>query len=414
MTKKNLTDNAVPTIWPNCPAYLSKVSTQKRSSLNSSGFRLCTEELDDEKPAIITEEEKIVPQTLYELADEIDTSRLPYTVCVVRNEGRLTLISLDHYAEDGCPVIRYSVVVSETLEYQIWKNGVKVRSENLPNVVPKYRLESAEHVLNIINFLEENPHLNMDEESIVEGALKKLGEMCSNKKVDFLREQLSLLLCKPNARRYSNELLANAVLWQNASPACYRQILADGVLTLPTVRHIRRISSALTVNLELTESAIAYLTARKSKLEAKDLLINIVIDEVHCLQQVQYCDGKFYGMENDETTKTLLVVMVRSVAGRYRDVVCMSPTHNISKGKIEKVWMNVVSHATLIGFDIVATMLDGHSSNVSFYESLMTGLPIKNSDLRVIQNPRNPQHLIRVCNLDVLVIKYEDCVLISV
>ena len=44
LTKKNLTDNAVPTIWPNCPAYFYKVSTQKRSSLNSSGFRLCTEE----------------------------------------------------------------------------------------------------------------------------------------------------------------------------------------------------------------------------------------------------------------------------------------------------------------------------------------------------------------------------------
>ena len=49
-----------------------------------------------------------------------------------------------------------------------------------------------------------------------------------------------------------------SVLWQNVSTARYRQILQDGVLTLPSERHLRHLTS-LNVYLELTETAISYL-----------------------------------------------------------------------------------------------------------------------------------------------------------
>ena len=132
-------------------------------------------------------------------------------------------------------------------------------------------------------------------------------------KVAFIVEQLQLSITHPNRRRYTPSLQAMAVLWQNVSTAGYRQILQGGVLTLPSERHLRRLTSSLNVGLELTETAITYLKARKSKLEAKDILVNIVMDEVYCQQSVQYCNGKFYGLENGEATKTILGVMIKSV-----------------------------------------------------------------------------------------------------
>ena len=118
-------------------------------------------------------------------------------------------------------------------------------------------------------------------------------------------------------------MLAMAVMWQQVSPATYNQIVPDNVLTLPSVRHLRRLTSALDVNLELSVSAIAYLEARLSKLMPKDLYVDVIMNEVYCQQNVQYSHGKYFGIENSHITKTLLIVMIKSVAGKYRDVVCI-------------------------------------------------------------------------------------------
>ena len=81
------------------------------------------------------------------------------------------------------------------------------------------------------------------------------------------------------------------------SPTTYKQIFDEGVLTLLTERRIRQLTSAITVDLELGESTKAYLKARRAKLKPKDCLVNVIIDEVYTAKQVQYVNGKFYGIE---------------------------------------------------------------------------------------------------------------------
>ena len=210
------------------------------------------------------------------------------------------------------------------------------------------------------------------QENIIQEAVDLLQVIEGDIKVEFIVEQLQLSITHPNRRRYRPSLQAMAVLWQNVSTAGYRQILQDGVLTLPSERHLRRLTSSLNVDLELTETAISYLKARKSKLEAKDILVNIVMDEVYCQQNVQYCNGKFYGLENDKATKTILGVMIKSVAGSYRDMMCLSPTYNLNAKKLEKVWQNVVRVVSDIGFDVVLTMTDGHPSNLTFFNNIVS------------------------------------------
>ena len=97
------------------------------------------------------------------------------------------------------------------------------------------------------------------------------------------------------------------------------------------------------------------------------------MDEVYCEQKVQYCGGQLYGTHNDEVTKTLLCVMVKSVAGNYNYnyIVSMNPITNINSDKLYKIWMNVLKFLTEIGFDILVTMVDGHSSNIKFYKILL-------------------------------------------
>ena len=333
-----LSEDSVPSIWPNLPSYCSLIDAPKRLSLNSSGLR-CID--DDEKPVTFVEDEErdqkeSASVSLDIVESDLSKMTLPSRMCLIREEERLTLLSVTYSPDDGQPLIQYSLVITESLSWKVWKNGLEVQKDNLPSILLKDRLETAHQVLQLLEYFEKNSDINTDDADIIKVVLEKFEQLQPTDKVEFLKEQISLLLLKPNARRYTNDLLATAVLWQKASPACYKQILDNNVLTLPCVRHIRRISSALNVDLELTESAVAYLKARKEKLHGKDLLVSVIMDEVHSKQRVQYCDGKFYGKENGETTKTLLVVMIRSIAGRYRDVVCMSPTHKI------KIWTDLI------------------------------------------------------------------------
>ena len=56
--------------------------------------------------------------------------------------------------------------------------------------------------------------------------------------------------------------------------------------------------------------------------------------------------------------KTILGVMIKSVAGSYRDMVCLSLTYNLKAKKLEKVWQNVVRVVSDIGFDVLLSMTE--------------------------------------------------------
>ena len=182
-----------------------------------------------------------------------------------------------------------------------------------------------------------------------------------NKKISFIIEQLSLVFKKPTRRRYSQPFLAWAALIERISPACYEQMFKDAYMTLPTADYLRRITSAIDMDImALTESALAYLRARFSKLSEKDRLVTLLkanlLDEVYTQMSCGYVRGNFFGEENGEATKTLLTVMIKSIAGKYRDIVSMTPVTCMSVELIEKVWKNVIEQVSKIGFDIAVTM----------------------------------------------------------
>ena len=90
--------------------------------------------------------------------------------------------------------------------------------------------------------------------------------------------------------------------------------------------------------------------------------MTLIIDEVYTKQQVDYVGGKFYGMENGEITTLLLCLMIRSVAGRYRDLICKLPVSKLNSS-LQKVWFKNVEVLEELGFDVVVTLTDGNEVN---------------------------------------------------
>ena len=61
---------------------------------------------------------------------------------------------------------------------------------------------------------------------------------------------------------------------------------------------------------------------RFSSLSDREKVVNLILDEVYSANRVEYSNGTFYGYENQTVTKTLLGFMIKSVGGKFMDMVC--------------------------------------------------------------------------------------------
>ena len=95
--------------------------------------------------------------------------------------------------------------------------------------------------------------------------------------LNFLSEQLTLILFHPKGKRYSIDMLICAFAWYHKSPACYLQI--KKLLCIPSVCLLRSLSSSLDVG--EGNVSIKYLTRIAQCLEPHERVVNIQLDEIH-------------------------------------------------------------------------------------------------------------------------------------
>ena len=100
----------------------------------------------------------------------------------------------------------------------------------------------------------------------------------------------------------------------------------------------------------MSKSTEQYLKARFSKLNEREKVVNLIIDEVYSSKRVEYSGGTFYGYENQNVTKTLLCFMIKSVGGKYMDMVCMSPIDRLDSDVLHGMWLNVLEKLTATVF----------------------------------------------------------------
>ena len=89
--------------------------------------------------------------------------------------------------------------------------------------------------------------------------------------------------------------------------------------------------------------------------------MNVIIDEVYTAKQVQYVNGKFYGIEESNITKTLLCIMIKAVTGKYRDVIGLVPCSTLDAKKQHELWIKILPTLCQIGFEPIIIMTDAQS-----------------------------------------------------
>ncbi len=375
-TRKSLRKEAIPSVFPNLPTYLSSQPPQERLTAATTSERLAKQQevLDNEVQAFF---EADTISSLDYLKGRLYEINLPAGTDVIVHEKSVLFVKF--LEESKVLEILYSLQVLEDLTLHLTFCG-----EKFPDWKIRHLLEdrlTLSSIGNVVAFLKNRAEENMSEnvlEECISRVCKKLlshteDDPALRKKFGFICEQLELAFKKPASRRFSQDLLACCALWENVSPALYRQMHAEGFLTVPSVRRLHQLSHALITETGLQPSSLAYLQARSKKLSEDQKLVVLMIDEIYCAQRLEYASGKMTGFKQGELSKTLLSYMIKSTCSAYADVVALCPMTNLDADKLETETTKVLQGLNDLGFEVLLLSADNATPNRKFFMRLGKG-----------------------------------------
>ena len=74
-------------------------------------------------------------------------------------------------------------------------------------------------------------------------------------------------------------------------------------------------------------------------------------------------------MSNEQPTKTLLSVIFKNIASKYEDLIVMVPLTKIDSSILCKLFNGVMNAITTIDYDVLVSIIHGHSSFVNLYKN---------------------------------------------
>ena len=105
------------------------------------------------------------------------------------------------------------------------------------------------------------------------------------------------------------------------------------------------------------------MKSRTVTLNDAERVVILIIDEVCTAQRVEYGNGTFIGeTEEGKPAKTVLMFMVQSTKGKYKDAVALIPVNQLDT-KLLHTWFNHVLHALNDILMVIGVSVDNHVYN---------------------------------------------------
>ncbi len=378
LVKKRLKEEAIPSMFPNLPSYLSKEIPEPRATSSGAASRFEQEELRYEEQV-----KKFLEKDIIQSFDHLKENRkeivLPQGVDIVEKEDSILFVAFIKVDNEPMKVSYYLEIV-ESLEYQLAVQSTFVPQKNIKHLNDSEVLKTFSAVTNMLAYLKSlaegqgnDSFLRILVESLQEVACQQEDET-KRKKLGFLSEQLLLAITPKHARKYSADLLAAAMMWKTTSISLYRQLIREDCLNIPSIGHLTRLSKALTTGAGLSKSSISYLKARCEKLNEREKIVVLMLDEIYCAERAEYAGGRFFGGGNSsDMCKTVLSFMVKSIGGKYSDMVALFPIRNLDSTKISELFNAGMCSLVDIGYQVWAISVDNAAPNRKFYIELCSG-----------------------------------------
>ena len=367
---------------------MTKKEIKPRSTASSSFSR----QLKQEETCKIRLEKELSLQSfnsLSELDKKLKNDTLPVGISLIKEETRILFLAFSDHPQAHIQV-SYCVEINEDMVPKVSAKGFLLSNAEISDLLIDGRLKTLTSLQSILSFLKAKS------ENDCSLSLKQAGERGINfvkdfaskiltsaedeevtRQLVFLIEQIELLFMK--RKRYSNNILITAALWEMSSPSLYRQMKNDGLLSLPSVRHLQRLTKAFNTDTGFSSTSKNYLKTRISLLSEREKIVTLMLDEIYVAQRVEYGGGKLFGMDEGAPCKTLLAFMIKSIAGKYSDIVCLFPVINLDSKKIKAAFEKVFPALIEIGFHPIVISMDNASPNRRFLRDELCQKSLKES-----------------------------------
>ena len=312
---------------------------------------------------------------LSSLKEKLLRETLPSGFISIVQEMQIILLYVVNISADdfSSPQLSASVKVSANLDLNLFVGSKKVPFTVYQHLITSNKLTNISQLLNILalcKVLCANSYESNKSSAYLSLALSFLEEYVALEShntssesslvlVKFIVEQLSLVNIPKHERRYSSSLITTAFLWQLTSSSLYKKLIS--LLVLPSIFSLQKLSMGMTVQGSTLDTN--YLRSRVAEVPEQEGIVVLMLDEVYTAQHMEYTNGSFIGVtEEGASTKTVLTFMIQSVKGKYKDVVCLIPTHKLSTALLRK-WFDLVMSALNDLFLVVAVSADNHVCN---------------------------------------------------
>ena len=370
---RKLKRDAVPTLFHNCPSYMSSDPPNKRSKTSSASARRQQSAEDAEKMSqLFLEKDKV--SSIHDIYQRIQSDpAIPSDITAILKGDTLFLCIIDIHVHAETPHLSIDLRIRDDLSYDSFVDGKKLNKND--DIVDGAELTLFSQVLNFIASLKSKvgrPDQPIFEDALIE--LKKSLQHDSFKSVDFLIEQLQLIRLPPNRRRYSKLSTVFAYLIWTAGSSAYRALLENEILILPSERTLRRITYKFGSPIQNT--SVNYLKARRAGLTSSQSYINLMLDEIYTAKRFEYssASGKVMDLtQAGEVASTILCFMASSVCDKYQDVVALILISHLNADKLKEATWNVLQLLAESGFNVVSLCCDNHTANRSFFKNVLCG-----------------------------------------
>jgi hypothetical protein len=271
--------------------------------------------------------------------------------------------------------VKNEEVVSEKLAWILGKEALLRRWSQLQNMFSHYK-NADDRLIVIDNCIEVQSEVSKvcDKlDKIVERTSQNCDMDVNKRYLVFCCEQLRLACIAAKRRRYSSDLLRVAFLLFTRSSVAYRILYESGILIMPHVNTLRRLSTIFTVSagLENTDQ-VNYLRLRARDLDERQRFVCLQMDEIHVNPTFAFKGGNVSGnaQNSADQAHSVQAFMISSVFGHTTEIVSLHPVKNITAEELCCLLKKAIAAVQLSGFVVVAVSADNNQVNCKTYEIL--------------------------------------------